>query len=135
METALTAALLASSGLTTLLGGASAARIHWDKLPSPEALPSLILHAMPSAADDYVMAGRTPTTEQWVQCDCWATTKLAAIGVRDALVAVCDGLVAPPLQAFIERRHAAWDRAQGADAAGGVDLYRVSLDVRVWHTP
>lgn len=132
MEAALTAALLASSGLTAVFGN----RINWEQLPDREAVPALILHPIPSGADTYVQAGRVPMTETVIQFDCWASTKAAALAGREALIAFLAPLAAgpPPLQAWIERRHSAWQPAPSPGADRATNLSRASLDVRFVHT-
>ncbi|MFZ5719202.1 MAG: tail completion protein gp17 [Pseudomonadota bacterium] len=135
MEAALTAALKANAALTALVGGAAAPRIHWDKLPARKAVPALILHQVASGPVQHTMRGRVPTTEWVVQFDGWGGTKADSIAVREAVLAVLDALKAAPLMAFPDSFHSDWTAAEGPDADGSTDLYRASIDARIWHFP
>lgn len=129
MEELLTAALMASTALTGLVGD----RVHWKKLPDRAALPSVILHRY-GAERVNTLAGRSPTTGWRVQFDCWAGTDEAAGAVRDAVLAVLDELTEAPLQVVLNADPPDyWSPGEGPDADRSTDLYRQSLDAQVWH--
>lgn len=128
MEDDVSTAALAFAALTALVG----TQIHWNKLPDRKRLPALIFHQTPSAGRTYTLRGRVPTTAWRIQADGWGRTSAEATAVRDAAAAFFDTLNTAPLQAFIERDHAGWDPAAGAASDRSTDLFRASLDVRVW---
>lgn len=138
MHALLTAALVNAPALAALVTGADGrVRIYWQQLPSAAALPAVILHVMPSVDPDYTLKGRTNLRLYNVQADCWAGDLASALAVREALEAVggpLSGLLTPPLQVFVRRRHEAWERAAGPDANRSIDLYRASLDLECWET-
>lgn len=131
MEALLTAALTADAGLAALVDD----RVNWHRLPDRKALPAVILHDVGAQQPERLLSGqRVGLTPYLLQMDCWAGTLAQAIAVQAALVAVLDTLIPAPLQAQIERRHGAWEPAPGPGADRAADLFRRSLDVRLWHT-
>lgn len=141
MEALFTTWLNAQTAILALTGGIAnseltgRARIHWDALPQPGALPALIVHEQGGASDDYTFRGRVSLTENFLQLDCWAGTRAEAIALRVALTDALDTLREPPLQAFILRRHSGRDLITGPDANGVSAFHRASLDIRLWHDP
>jgi hypothetical protein len=127
MEEALTALLLASAGVGAIVG----ARVDWDVRPQADDLDALVLHEI-SAAATYTMRGRVPLMGRLTQIDAWSLSSKGAKTLRRAVIATLDGLNAAPTEtlraAFVESLHAGFDA--GSDSLP--DLYRASLDVRVW---
>lgn len=130
MEELLTAALMGSTGLTTLVGD----RIHWRKLPESARLPAVSMFRI-TARRDSTQAGRVPTTAWRVQIDGWAGSDAEASAVRDAVIAVLDTLRRPPLQALLEDDPPdGWTPGE-PDTDRATDIYRASVDVTLWHSP
>jgi hypothetical protein len=128
MESALIAALLANAGLAAKVGD----RIKWDVLTQGSAFPAIRLHLI-SAADDYTMDGRVGFIGHLVQMDVFAGASADRKATVRALIAALDTLTSPPLQAVIEGRDNSFDApGLGPSAAGSSNLFRASLDVRVW---
>ena len=129
MEDDLTAALLASAGLTALVGE----NIHWKRTPDRAALPSINMHRI-SVGRTSTLSGLSPTTGTRVQFDCWAGTDAGAGAVRDALLEVLKRLNEAPLQvAILDDPPDYWTPGEGPDGDRSTDLYRQSLECRVWH--
>ncbi len=122
-------ALLASSALTDLVGD----RVKWERLDQDSQLPGVVLLQAASRPRSYTQKRRVPLTAYIVQIDCWAETSTEASAVKAAVIAVLDGLKTRPLQAFIEADRSGWSPAAGPGAENTSDLYRASLDVRLWH--
>jgi len=124
MITELRAHLKADAGVTAIAGP----RVEWAKVPQGMTMPAVILHAI-SAPPLYTMRGRVSLIGELVQIDCWASTFLVARNLAAAVTDALDQLTEPPLQAIIENQRSDLDTAEGRS-----DLYRASLDVRVWHS-
>lgn len=124
MEEALSAFLLASAGLSALVG----TRVDWSRRPQAGALPSIILHQI-SAPRTYTMTGRDALMGQLVQIDCWGVSFKSAKDTARAVAAVLETPPPPEIRAFfIENERTDLDPGE----SGSIDLYRTSLDVRVW---
>lgn len=135
MEAALTAHLLATAGVTSLLGGQADTRIYWDGLPQNDALPALILRKIYTGRFRTLKA-RIQNTENRIQLDCWAATRAEAIALREAVILALDELTEPPLQAALNDDPPDFhEPATGPDGARATALYRASLDVQLWHDP
>lgn len=135
MEAALRNALLAAPALIALVGGEAAPRIHWSRLPERKALPALILHQVGSGPVQHTQKGRVPTQDHVVQFDCWAGSSVEAIALREALLAVLDDLKTRPLMVFSESFYTDWSPAPGPDPKNASEMFRASLDARVWWFP
>lgn len=135
MEEALRDALVADTALTALVGGATRPRIHWDRLPERKSVPALILHQVASDPVAHTYKGRVPTQAWLVQLDAWAGTRAEAIALRDAALAALDGMKTPPVMAFPEGFHSAWESAPGPDRQNASEIFRASIDAKVWHFP
>lgn len=126
MEQALTTYLLASSGLTTLVG----TRVHWASRPQGSTLPAVILTRI-SGVRDYTLAGASGYVESRVQIDCWARTygaaKTTAQAVRNALHALLPAGSPPILGLSIDGER---DSFEGDPPEA---LSRTSLDVIIHH--
>ena len=129
MESALRTFLLASAGLTALVG----TRIVWLRRPQGSPLPSITLQVV-SGAPDYTMAGRVGLVGRLVQMDVWAATYESMKNVEAALILALDDLTTDPFQgAFIESQRESAEDQDGPDATGSTTYFRSSLDVRIWH--
>jgi len=129
VKVALAEFLLANAGLTALVG----TRIKWDTLPQNGALPAIALH-MVSAPRDYTMAGRDGTTGYLVQMDVWSNTLALRESVAAALISALDDIRNDTFQgAFIEGQRDTFEPGDaGPNSQGATDLFRASIDVRVW---
>jgi hypothetical protein len=128
MKQALMEALLASGPLVTAVGR----RVGWDELPQGGGLPAIGL-TLVSAARGYTYRGRDRLTGFLVQIDVWA----ASLASREAAVAaVIAALDAAPggiiLGVFIEAQRDSLELSAGPEPSGGDNLFRTSLDARVW---
>lgn len=128
MEEALPKYLLASSGLTALIGQ----RIDWAARPQASALPALVLH-MISGAPEYDDDGEVGLFTARIQFDCWGATYLAAKNVARQVKARLSGKAF--VQDGIEFQAAFFENEQDSreSAAGAEELYRVRLDCILWH--
>lgn len=130
MEEELRAALLANAGVAAII----AARASWGGRPQTSQVPALILHVIASP-QQHTYRGRNERVERVVQIDCWGGTYLEAKGLARAVLACLDGLKAWPLKVFpLDVRDDDFTQAEGPDASGASDLYRTSIDARVWHS-
>lgn len=135
MEEALRTALIANAALVALVGGAAAPRIHWDRLPERKSLPAVILHQVTSGPAAHTYKGRVPTQDWIVQIDAWGGSKAEALAVRGAVLEALDALKTRPLMVFPETFHSDWDSTPGPDLKSSSEIYRASIDAKVWHFP
>lgn len=127
MEEAFIAKLLASSGLTTLVG----TRIQWDQRPQGNDLPAVTLSVI-SGAPLYTDEGNVGLSNNRVQIDCWASGSSSAINVARAVQSALSsvsmtqdgvefqGVFPDSIQSFVEM------------GQGGAVVYRRSLDYDLW---
>lgn len=129
MEEDLYAALLADAGVTAIV----ADRISWVDRPRAEALPALVLQVI-SRPFTYTLHQRDGLVGVLVQFDAWGETYDQVVALARAVVAFTDSLTAAPFQAaFLETQRDGFEPGDGPQPDGAIDLYRTSLDVRVWH--
>lgn len=128
MEQALVAQLLASAALSVIVGR----RITWSIRNPAQPLPAVVLHKI-SGRPDYTMAGPSGVTSYLVQMDCLAATAADAVAVQQALSAAL-GQLADPFRGvgFVTDERADFAHLDAPDAGRATDLYRQSLDVRLW---
>lgn len=123
------AALLADAALAGLVGR----RVNWITRVQGAKIPAVVLQVI-SAPETSSNDGPDDLLSYLVQVDCWGGTYLSAKTVARAVRGVCVGMNAAPLRAaFIENKRDGFEPGDGPQPGGAVDLYRVSLDVRVWH--
>jgi hypothetical protein len=128
MEEVLIALLLGDAAL----GGLVAKRINWLKRPQAAALPAIVLQNI-SAMRGYTLAGADGLTGYLVQIDAWASSFTSLKAVERALKALLSGAHDGQISAvFIENQRETVEPADGPTAGGATDLYRTSLDCRVW---
>lgn len=82
MEAALIAKLLASDGVTALVGQ----RINWTRRPQGSALPCIVLHRIDGTPDVH-HGGRSGLVQSRVQVDCWGASCGSAKAVARAVEA------------------------------------------------
>lgn len=127
MEEALVARLLASAGVSALVG----TRIHWIDRPQAEALPAVTLQLV-SASRSYTFQGPCGLSGSRVQFDSWGRTYAEA---KTLARAIRDEMEPPATQDDIEFSASFLDSEQDMpteDIAGGVKVHRVSQDFFVW---
>lgn len=128
MEEALTAWLLAGTGLTALVG----TRITWDDRPQGEALPAITLSFI-SPGVEYHHGGASTLAGPRVQCDCWGAKSLQAAEVSRALRSRMEALSGAG-HASLRAAFLAADRTGGSeDIGGGNMVFRRIVDFFVWH--
>ena len=86
MEEDLRALLLASSGVTALVGQ----KVNWGAHPQGHPWPGVVLHLI-SDPGDHTLDGPTGMTAARVQADAWALTYGQAVAVGRAIRAALDG--------------------------------------------
>jgi hypothetical protein len=124
MEEALRARLLATAGVTALVGQ----RVTWKIRARGSALPAIVLHLI-SVREDTTHDGLSGLSESRVQVDCIADTHFAALAVRRAVKAAMGGYRGPDFQAvFVAAQR---DDVDTGDVNNPV--FRTSLDLMVWH--
>ena len=125
MEAALLAKLLASSGVTALVG----ARINWARRPQGEPLPAIVLHRIDGAPDVH-HGGLSGLIESRVQVDCWAGSYKAAKQTARAVEAAVtaqrfnQASVRFDVVLLVDERDSSFDEAPDT-------LFRTSLDLMV----
>lgn len=129
MEEALRARLVSTAAVTALVQAKS---IVWGKRIGLPAVALFLVAGRP----DYHLKGRSGLASSVVQVDCWASSYVAARNLAAAVRQALDGATADPLRGLsIEAERSTSETGDGAPGATGPsDFYRVSLDVRVWHT-
>lgn len=126
MEEALRARLLATAGVTALVGQ----RVTWALRARGGALPAVVLHRI-SGRHDVTHDGLSGLTQSRVQVDCLAETHLAALTLGRAVVAAVGGFRSQQLQAvFVIAQR---DDADGDAGVVSQPVFRSSLDLTVWH--
>lgn len=125
MEPALLAKLLASSGVTALVG----ARINWARRPQGEPLPAIVLHRIDGTPDVH-HGGPSGLIESRVQVDCWAGSYKAAKQTARAVEAAVtaqrfnQASVRFDVVLLVDERDSSFDEAPDT-------LFRTSLDFMV----
>jgi len=127
MEESLSALLLASSGVTTLVGTG----VYWSTRPQASALPAAVLQtisAVPIDSDE----GDSGLVSSRVQIDCWAVSALGAKQVARAIKDVLSGKAAQHSGTEFQGFFTEDERESVEEATGGSLIYRTSLDFIVW---
>jgi len=126
MEAALIAKLLATAGITALVGQ----RISWSRRPQGEALPAIVLHRI-DGAPDYHLTGASGIVESRVQVDCWGASYGSAKAVARAVEAAVSGqrftqgAIRFDAILILDERDSTFDET--------TPLFRTSLDLGVFH--
>ncbi len=127
MEEAVTAHLLASAGVTALVGQ----RVTWLERPQASALPAIVLQRI-GGQPDYAMDGPTGLAQSRVQVDCWGGAYATAKAVARAVV---EGLSGASFAGSGMTVHGTFfdnERDFIESDAADVRLYRTSLDFILW---
>jgi hypothetical protein len=129
MEAALRSYLLASSGLSALIGD----RMTWGFTSQGGPLPRVTLQRI-SGGPEYADEGEVNLSETRVQIDCYAATSEAVRAVYAAIRARISG--AQFTQSGVTCNGVYIDSVRDESDAyeGGRQEHRVSLDIMVWHT-
>lgn len=83
MEAALLAKLLATAGVTALVG----TRVNWSRRPQAEVLPALVLNKIDGIPDVH-HGGNSGLVVSRVQADCWGATYGSAKALANAVKAI-----------------------------------------------
>lgn len=127
MEAALIAQLLATTGITALVGN----RINWARRPQGSALPAIVLHRI-DGSPDYHLTGSSGLVESRVQVDCWGLSYGSAKAVARAVEAAVSaarftrGAIRFDAILIVDERDTTFDE-------GNVPIFRTSLDLQVHH--
>lgn len=109
-------------------------RVEWSLRAQGSPLPAIALHLV-SAPRGYVMRGPMRAQARLIQVDCWGRTYAEAKLLARKVERLLETLHQRPFGgAFIEGERDDDERPDGAAADGSEDLFRTSLDVRVWHS-
>lgn len=127
MEEDWIAAIRADTALEALVGPA----LSWGKRAKGAGLPAVVFHLV-SRPRAYDLSGATNLQENLVQADCWAETFLEAKAVARALEAAVANLTAPFTRGFIENERDDVEPVPAPGPRNATDIFRTSLDVRVW---
>lgn len=127
MEAALIAQLLATTGITSLVGQ----RITWGRRDQGGALPAIVLHRI-DGSPDYHLQGASGLVSSRVQVDCWASSYGSAKSVARAVDAAMSGVrfvrgaIRFDAVLIIDESDDTFDES-------GTALYRTRLDLAVHH--
>jgi hypothetical protein len=130
MEEAFRARLLAHAGLASLV----ASRVVWIERPQGTGLPAVTLQLV-SIGRDYTYSGADGTGNPRVQVDCWGRSYGEAKAVSRAVISAVEQRAT---QGAVKFAPAFIDAARDMppeELAGGVKVYRVTLDIIVWNSP
>ena len=126
MESALIAKLLATAGVTALVGQ----RINWSRRPQGAALPAIVLHRV-SGLPDVHHAGASGLVVSRVQVDCWGeaygSAKAVARAVQSAITAQTFTQGATRFDVILIDS----ERDDSTDET--TPLFRTSLDLMIHH--
>jgi hypothetical protein len=129
MEEDLIAQLLPQPALSAVIGR----ELTWSIRNPGGSLPALVLHLI-SGRPDYTTKGASGLTPYLIQMDALGATAAEALAVKRGLVLALGQLGRPFLGVgFVEDERADFSHDAEPDAGGATDLFRQSLDVRLWH--
>lgn len=128
MEEALRTFLLASAGLTALVG----TRIHWVRSPQGSASPRIVLYVI-SGLRDMRMDGPTGLIASRVQVDCIGASYGSAKAVARAVEARLSGYTGTASGIVFQGCFLIGERDDFEDADTPDKLFRTSLDFNIWH--
>lgn len=127
MEAALIAHLLATAGITALVGD----RITWGRRDQGGTLPAIVLHRI-DGAPDYHLDGPSGLVASRVQVDCWglsygsAKTVARAVDTAISGARFTRGAIRFDAVLIVDERDTTFDETATA-------LFRTSLDLAVHH--
>ena len=125
MEVALRTRLLADSGVSALVS-----QISWLTRPQGAALPGITMQKIVSDRG-YTMAGPGGFHGELVQFDIWASSFLAALAIRDAVIAAMESTATASGVTF-SPSFLRSERQTAEDVPGVGTVSRISLDFTVW---
>lgn len=128
MEEALRTFLLASAGLTALVG----TRIHFVRSPQGSASPRIVLYVI-SGLRDMRMDGPTGLIASRVQVDCIGASYGSAKAVARAVEARLSGYTGTASGIVFQGCFLIGERDDFEDADTPDKLFRTSLDFNIWH--
>lgn len=126
MEAALITKLLASAGITALVGQ----RINWSRRPQGETLPAVVLHRI-DGGRDYHTQGASGLVESRVQVDCWGSSYGSAKAVARQVEAAVSGArftqgaIRFDAILILDERDSTFDET--------TPIFRTSIDLAVHH--
>jgi hypothetical protein len=130
VEEDLRSRLIAEAAVLALVG----TRVSWVDRPQGSALPAITLQ-MISPGRIYTHGGANDLADSRVQIDCWGDSYGAARGVARAVLAAMEAGVTQGNTDFA-RAFLDGERDMPAeDLAGGVKVFRTSMDFIIWHQP
>lgn len=124
-ETDLRTRLLADATIAAAVG----TRIYWKMRPQGSALPAIVLGTIYGARDQH-FEGPIGTQGNRIQFDCLASTALAALNLRDAVVAEIEGGGAAGATTF-QGGFVNLYRDAAEDTASGV-VHTQMVDATIW---
>lgn len=127
MEEALIARMLATAGITAVVGQ----RVTWKRRGQGKALPCIVLHRI-DGIRDYTQAGASGLIQSRVQADCWGETFLSAKTTARAIAAALSGTRFDQAGVRFDAVLIAAERDDTEDE-NGKPLFRTSLDLMVHH--
>lgn len=125
MKAALTARLLADSGLSAVIDD----HVSWGVRPQGEALPGIVLNQV-TAGRRYNHSGFDGLTAPRLQVDCYASTQLQAQQVGDLVVAAIEPAATVSGVDFGEAFLEAGRDMPAVDLPGGTRAFRHMLEFR-----
>lgn len=128
MEEALRTLLLASAGLTALVGQ----RVHWVRSPQGTASPRVVLYVI-SGLRDMHMQGPSGLIASRVQIDCIGASYGSAKAVARAVEARLSGYSGSASGVVFQGCFLIGERDDFEDADTPDKLFRTSLDFNIWH--
>lgn len=130
MEEALRARLLASSGVSALVS----TNIVWIERPQGSALPAITLQRITSGRE-YTYGGASGTSNPIVQVDCWGRSYGEAKAVSRAVISALEPAITQGGVRFGPSFVDSNRDMPSEELPGGVKVFRVSLDFRIWNSP
>lgn len=127
MEEALIARMLATAGITALVGQ----RVTPKRRTQGGDLPAIVLHRI-DGGPDYTQAGASGLIESRVQVDCWAGSWLSSATVARAVMAALSGATFTQDGVRFDAIFVVAQR-DDTDDENGTPLFRFSLDLMVHH--
>lgn len=129
MEEALRSLIAANPGVSAKV----ASRIYWGLAPQ-KVTGDYIRMSVISGPRDYHMQGDSGLVAKRVQCDCWASTALAAKQIARALVAAVTGYSGAQSSVTFQSIFIDSERDDYESKTGDVATrFRTIIDLIVWH--
>lgn len=130
MKAAFRAYLLANGPLSEAVGS----RVAWGFLPRAGGLPAVALGVI-GPGFDYTYKRLSATRRPLVRITCWAATPDDADALKELVIAACSTPVGEIRGVFLQSERDGEAMGDGPRADTTRDVYRTSLEVRVWFKP